>query len=200
MDREDGLFNALTEGAAYVVGDSVDTDQIIPAEHLIYSLTNPEERRLYGRFALSGIPDEMQGLPSGHRPFTEPDSFRSDYAVIIAGSNFGCGSSREHAPFAIREAGCKVVIAESYARIFYRNSVDGGFLIPYEGPKDLNKQVQTGDVLRLETSEAQLHNLSSGDVFQLRPLGEVEGILRAGGVFEYARRNGLVGEQASKQA
>ncbi len=63
-------------------------------------------------------------------PFTEDDTYKSAYSFVIAGANFGCGSSREHAPFAIREAGCRIVIAESYARIFYRNAVDGGFLVP----------------------------------------------------------------------
>ena len=119
-------------GAAYVLGDDIDTDQIIPAIHLVYSLTEPDERKLYGRFALSGVPDGLQGLPDGNIRFTEPNRYRSEFAVIIAGRNFGCGSSREHAPFAIREAGCQAVIAESYARIFYRNSVDGGFLAPLE--------------------------------------------------------------------
>lgn len=179
------------EGAAFVLGDSVDTDQIIPAEHLMYSMTKPEERRLYGKFVLTGVPDADRGLPSGNMPFTEPDAEKSVYSFVIAGANFGCGSSREHAPFAIREAGCRVVIAESYARIFYRNSVDGGFLIPFEGPKGLNEKVRTGDQLRLETAKSTLTNLTTGEVFELSPLGEVEGILKVGGIFEYARQNGL---------
>mgnify|MGYP000935034525 CR=1 FL=1 len=61
----------------------------------------------------------------------------SPYRIIIGGKNFGCGSSREHAPFALREAGAGVVVAESYARIFFRNSVNGGYLIPYETPRRL---------------------------------------------------------------
>jgi 3-isopropylmalate/(R)-2-methylmalate dehydratase small subunit len=182
------------EGAAYVLADSVDTDQIIPAEHLMYSLTKPEERRLYGRYVLSGVPDDAQGLPNGNTPFTAEGAYESTYSIIVAGGNFGCGSSREHAPFAIREAGCRVVIAESYARIFYRNAVDGGFLIPFEGPKGMNKKIRTGDHLTLKTSEAVLSNLTTGDVFQLTPLGEVEDILRSGGLFQYARENGLAGQ------
>lgn len=197
MSESHELIVPVTEGAAYVLGDSVDTDQIIPAEHLLYSLTKPEERRLYGRFALSGVPDDGQGLPSGNTPFTAGTAYKSEYSFIIAGSNFGCGSSREHAPFAIREAGCRVVIAESYARIFYRNAVDGGFLIPFEGPEGLNQRIRTGDELRLETATASLSNLTSGDVFQLGSLGEVEGILRVGGIFEYARQNGLAGTPVS---
>ena len=194
MKQNNSLIVPEVEGLAYVLGESVDTDQIIPAEHLMYSMTKPEERRLYGRFAFSGVPDADQGLPIGNIPFTENDAHKSDYSFVIAGANFGCGSSREHAPFAIREAGCKVVIAESYARIFYRNAVDGGFLIPFEGPKGLNKGVRTGDRLKLQTGEATLLNLTTGDVFELSPLGEVEDILRVGGIFEYARQNGLVDE------
>jgi len=129
-------------GKAYVVGDSVDTDQIIPAEHLVYSMAKPEERRKYGRFALSGVPVDEQGLPFGGIPFTRPDSFTSEFQIVVAGRNFGCGSSREHAPFAIREAGCTVVVAESFARIFYRNAVDGGFLLPFEAPAGFSKEIR----------------------------------------------------------
>lgn len=186
------------EGAAYVLGDSIDTDQIIPAEHLLYSMTDPEERRLYGRYALSSVPVGAQGLPYGDRPFTMPDAYESEYSIIVAGANFGCGSSREHAPFAIREAGCRVVVAESYARIFYRNAVDGGFLIPFEGPKGLSERIRTGDQLRLQTAQAKLSNLTTGEFFELNPLGEVEGILKAGGIFEYARRHLFAGELANR--
>jgi 3-isopropylmalate/(R)-2-methylmalate dehydratase small subunit len=189
MTEKNELMVAKIEGPAYVLGDSVDTDQIIPAEHLVYSLTKPEERRMFGRYALSAVPTEFQGLPFGNRPFTPPDAFETEYAVIVAGANFGCGSSREHAPFAIREAGCRVVIAESYARIFYRNAVDGGFLIPFEGPKGLNERVKTGDKLHLDISAGLLSNLTTGEEFQLSPLGDVKDILEAGGLFEYARRN-----------
>ncbi len=196
MNERCDLIVPTLEGTAYVLGDSVDTDQIIPAEHLLYSMTEPAERRLYGRFAFSGIPDAVRGLPFGNIPFTEDDADRSAYSFVIAGANFGCGSSREHAPFAIREAGCRVVIAESYARIFYRNAVDGGFLVPFEGPKGLNGKIRTGDRLKLDTAEAKISNLTSGGVFDLSPLGEVEGILRVGGIFEYARQNGLVVKDA----
>jgi 3-isopropylmalate/(R)-2-methylmalate dehydratase small subunit len=191
MGVSDQLFVQRVQGSAYVLGDSVDTDQIIPAEHLMYSLTVPEERRMYGRFALTGVPDAGRGLPDGHQPFTEPDAFESGYSIIVAGRNFGCGSSREHAPFAIREAGCRVVIAESYARIFYRNAVDGGFLIPFEGPQGLNKMICTGHQLDLNVSRAEVRNVTTGETVALEPLGEVEDILKAGGVFEYARRHML---------
>ncbi len=196
MSGKSELFVREISGKAYVMGRDVDTDQIIPAEHLVYSLTKPEERRLFGRFAMTGVPDEGQGLPYGQRPFTEPESYESEYSIIVAGSNFGCGSSREHAPFAIREAGCRVVIAESFARIFYRNAVDGCLLIPFEGPEGLNRRIKTGDELRLITSDATLSNLTTGEEFQLNELGEIEGILKAGGLFAYARQNLLAVELA----
>ena len=73
----------------------------------------------------------------------------SEFNIIIGGSNFGCGSSREHAPFALEKAGVKAIIAESYARIFYRNSVDGGFLVPIESPEKINNEISTGDELEI---------------------------------------------------
>ena len=182
----------IIEGPAYVLGDAIDTDQMIPAEHLVYSLTREDERKMYGRYALSGVPSEHQGLPYGHRPFTEPDQYESQYRIIIGGGNFGCGSSREHAPFALKEAGCEAVIAESFARIFYRNSVDGGFLVPFETREKLNDKIRTGDHLRLDTSVGKLSNLTTGEEYLLNPLGEVAEILKAGNVFEYARQAGLM--------
>ena len=182
----------MLRGLAYVVGDAIDTDQIIPAEHLVYSLKRPEERRMYGRYAMSGIPTEGQGLPFGGRPFTEPDSYTSTYAIIIGGTNFGCGSSREHAPFALAEAGAEAVIAQSYARIFYRNAIDGGFVIPFESRDKINERIRTGDDLEIDTTIGKLTNHTTGEEFLLNPLGDVADILKAGNVFEYARQAGLM--------
>jgi 3-isopropylmalate/(R)-2-methylmalate dehydratase small subunit len=179
-------------GLAYVLGDHVDTDQIIPAEHLVYSLSEPEERKLYGRYALSSVPPEGAGLPEGYCPFVEPGAVRSRYAVVVGGVNFGCGSSREHAPFALREAGVEAVVAASYARIFYRNAVDGGLLAPFETPTPLNTVTRTGDDVEIDTVLGTLTNLTAGEQYALHPLGDVAGILEAGGVFEYARRQGLL--------
>jgi 3-isopropylmalate/(R)-2-methylmalate dehydratase small subunit len=182
----------IIRGKAYVVGDAIDTDQIIPAEHLVYSLTVPEERRMYGRYALSGVPAAVQGLPGGHTPFTAPDAYESEYAIIVAGGNFGCGSSREHAPFALREAGCRAVVAESYARIFYRNAVDGGFVVPFETRTRLIDVIETGHELEIDTTVGTLSNLTTGQQYLLEPLGDVADILRAGNVFEFARQAGLM--------
>ena len=182
----------VIRGLAYVVGDAVDTDQIIPAAHLVYSMTEPEERRLYGRYALSAVPHEGQGLPHGGIPFARGDAYRSDFTIVVAGRNFGCGSSREHAPFALMEAGCEAVVAESYARIFYRNAVDAGFVVPFETRERLIERVRTGDELEIDTQAATVRNVTTGEDWALNPLGDVADILRAGNVFEYARQNGLI--------
>ena len=179
-------------GRAYVLGDSIDTDQIIPAAHLVYSMTEPEERRMYGRYALCGVPDAQAGLPEGGIPFTAPDRYESDFTIVVAGSNFGCGSSREHAPFALQVAGAEAVIASSYARIFYRNAVDGGFVVPFESVERLVDVVRTGDVLDIDVRAGTVSVERLGETFLLRPLGEVAAILEAGNVFEYARQTRMI--------
>ncbi len=179
-------------GKAYVLGDNIDTDQIIPAEHLVYSTSDPEELKKYGHFALSSVPIEKAGLPDGGKVFIEGENYKSDYNIIIGGSNFGCGSSREHAPLALQVAGVKVVIAESYARIFYRNSVDGGFLIPYECPEKLNDKIKTGDKVEVDVVGNKIINHTDGKSYQLNPLGDVFEIVEAGGLFEFARTAGMI--------
>ncbi len=181
-------MDSIIQGKAYVLGKNIDTDQIIPAEHLVYSLSDPEEVKLYGKYALSGVPIAEAGLPEGTCPFVAEGEFRSEYAIIIAGSNFGCGSSREHAPFALQVAGAKAIIAESYARIFYRNCVDGGFVIPFETPEPLNTSVHTGDELSIDIENNTITNLTRNKTYKLRPLGDVYNIVKAGGIFAYAKQ------------
>jgi len=182
----------MIKGKAFVLGDNIDTDQIIPAEHLVYSLSDPEESKKYGHYALSGVPLARAGLPDGGIPFIIGENYLSEFQIIIGGSNFGCGSSREHAPFALQVAGVKAVIAESYARIFYRNCVDGGFLIPYEVTTKLNDRIKTGDELDIDLNKNILNNFSTGESYNLRPLGDILPIIEAGNIFEYARKTGLV--------
>ena len=177
-------------GKAYVLGDNIDTDQIIPAEHLVYSIKDPEESKLYGSYALSGVPSEDQGLPLGNQPFVEKGAYVSEYQIIIGGHNFGCGSSREHAPFALRKAGVKAVIAQSYARIFFRNSVDGAFYPPIESENYLIDKIKTGDMLTINNLE--LINQTQNETYRLKPLGDVLDILEAGGIFAYAKKSGLI--------
>ncbi|MBK7107182.1 MAG: 3-isopropylmalate dehydratase [Ignavibacteriae bacterium] len=182
----------IIKGKAFVLGNNIDTDQIIPAEHLVYSLTDEDESKKYGQFALSGVPLNQSGLPNGGKPFIEGENYLSEYNVIIGGSNFGCGSSREHAPFALNKAGVKAIIAESYARIFYRNSVDGGFLIPLESNQKLNELISTGDEIELDLENYKLNNISTNSSFNLKQLGSVLPIVEAGGIFEYARKNNMI--------
>jgi 3-isopropylmalate/(R)-2-methylmalate dehydratase small subunit len=180
------------KGKAFVLGNNIDTDQIIPAEHLVYSLTDPNEVKLYGKYALSGVPLKDAGLPKGGTPFINGENLESEYKIVIGGSNFGCGSSREHAPFALQVAGAKVIVAESYARIFFRNSVDGGFVVPYDTPQKLNDKIKTGDELEIDLTENVLKNLSDGKEYKLNPLGDIFPIIEAGNIFEYARQNQMI--------
>ena len=182
-------------GPAYVVGDDVDTDQIIPAQYLMYNPSIPDERRLFGRFCMSSVPPAAAGLPDGHHPFvdrTDPANCTSTYRLIIGGRNFGCGSSREHAPLAIAEAGVYAVVAEFYARIFFRNAVNGGFLVPFETDQRLCEQIRTGDDCELDCTTGLLINHSQNSRFQLKGLGDAAPIIEAGGVFAYARQTGML--------
>ncbi len=182
----------IINGKAFVLGDNIDTDQIIPAEHLVYSLTDPGEIKFYGKYALSGVPLKDSGLPNGGKPFIEGDNYESEFKIIIGGSNFGCGSSREHAPFALQVAGVKAIIAESYARIFFRNSVDGGFVVPYDTLLKLNDKIKTGDELEIDLTTNSLKNLTDGNEYKLNPLGDILPIIEAGNIFEYARQNSMI--------
>jgi len=184
----------VIEGPAYVLGDNIDTDQIIPAEYLTYNPAIPAEYRLFGKYALVGVPPDQAGLPKGHVPLHAAggDGFVSEYRFIIGGKNFGCGSSREHAPIALAAAGIQAVIAEFYARIFYRNCINGGYLTPVETGVRLIDRVCTGDVLRLDLHTAELKNLTTGETYTTQPLGDVLPIIEAGGVFEYAKQVGML--------
>ncbi|QDU32917.1 2,3-dimethylmalate dehydratase small subunit [Poriferisphaera corsica] len=185
------MENIIT-GKAYVLGDDIDTDQIIPAEFLSYDPSKPEERKYFGMYANVGVPKGQRGLPDGDIPFVPENEFKTEYTILIGGKNFGCGSSREHAPLAIAEAGAKVVIAEFYARIFFRNCVNGGYLLPCESVQRLVEEVKTGDNLEVDLEKAEVRNTTSGKAYALKPLGDVKPIIEAGGVFDYARQSGML--------
>jgi 3-isopropylmalate/(R)-2-methylmalate dehydratase small subunit len=185
-------MEAIIRGKAFVVGDNVDTDQIIPAEHLSLDPSNPAERKFFGKYAMSGVPKAGAGLPGGGVAFIGPDGFTSPFAVIIAGRNFGCGSSREHAPLALAEAGVRAVVAESYARIFYRNSINGAYLAPLETPQRLIEQIATGLEVEIDLAAGVLKDLAGGRCWPLQGLGDAGQILQAGGVFEFARKAGML--------
>ena len=180
-------------GKAYVLGDYVDTDQIIPAQYLTYNPSIPAEYKMFGKFALCGVPDDGAGLPKGHVPFHGPeDEYISPYQIVIGGKNFGCGSSREHAPIALAAAGIVAVVAEFYARIFYRNSVNGGYLVPIESKTRLIDQICTGDDVAIDLATGTLTNKTTGDSWELAPLGEIAPILEAGGIFSFAKKVGML--------
>ncbi len=181
-------MNVVIRGKAFVVRDNIDTDQIIPAEYLNLVPTIPEEYEKLGSFALCGLPRDQ--YPT--RFMTEGQT-KSAYAVIIAGRNFGCGSSREHAPIALGAAGCQVVVAESFARIFFRNCVATGELYPVETTTRLCDAICTGDEVELDLDANKLKLVKAGKTFAMRPLGDARPVIDAGGVFEYARKTGMIG-------
>jgi 3-isopropylmalate/(R)-2-methylmalate dehydratase small subunit len=186
-------MQTVIRGKAYVLGDNIDTDQIIPAEYLTYNPAIAAEYRMFGKFALCGVPKPGAGLPKGHVDFhAGGDEFVSPYTFVIGGKNFGCGSSREHAPVALAAAGIKCVIAEFYARIFYRNCINGAYLVPVECPSRLMDTVCTGDELEVDVANGTLKNLTTGDSWTVSPLGEVTPIIEAGGIFEYAKSVGML--------
>jgi 3-isopropylmalate/(R)-2-methylmalate dehydratase small subunit len=186
----------IIDGKAYVLGDNVDTDQIIPAQYLTFNPAIPEEYRMFGKYALSSVPASQAGLPKGYIPFHSRDEYVSDFGIIVAGKNFGCGSSREHAPIALHAAGIMAVVAQFYARIFFRNSVNGGYLLPCEANERLCDRICTGDLLTIDIERSILRNRTTGDEHQLKPIGEVAPILEAGGLFAYARKMGMLGKSS----
>lgn len=185
-------MQSIITGKAYVLGDNIDTDQIIPAKYLSFNPSIPDERRYFGMYALSSVPEAGAGLPKGGIPFVRPNEFKSDYQIIIGGKNFGSGSSREHAPLALAEAGVKCVIAEFYARIFFRNSVNGGYLIPIESVQRLVEKVRTGDELEVDLDKQVVRNKTKNEQYEIRPLGDVLPIIEAGDVFKYAKQAGML--------
>src|SRR6188474_3819415 len=131
-------MKSVFTGSVYVVRDNIDTDQIISAQYLNLVPTIPEEYEKLGSFALAGLPESL--YPTR---FVKEGKLDTDYPIVVAGRNFGCGSSREHAPIAMGSANCRVVVGESFARIFFRNCVATGELYPCEVTERLCDAVQT---------------------------------------------------------
>ena len=175
----------VIRGKVYVVGDDIDTDQIIPAQHLTLVPTIPAEYEKLGSLALCGLPDR-------YPPFVAPGKTKSDYAIVVGGRNFGCGSSREHAPIALGAAGVRAVVAESYARIFFRNTVATAELYPLESQQRLVEAFQTGDEASIDLAANTITHVGKGRTFTLLPLGDMAPVIQAGGLFEYARNNGMI--------
>lgn len=156
------------EGRAHVLPDDIDTDQIIPGEYLN---TVPDEE--LGAYVL-------EGYDAAFSDRVNPGD------IIVAGENFGLGSSREAAPIAIREAGIGAVVAESFARIFYRNAINVG--LPIAEVPGISDHVSAGDTIRVDLAEGTVTNVTSAESFTVNPLPpSLLEILSAGGLIPYRR-------------
>lgn len=173
-------------GKVFITGDNIDTDQIIPAQYLNLVPTIPEEYKKLGSYALCGLPDEYKTR------YVAEGKMETDYAIVIGGRNFGCGSSREHAPVSLGASGCKTVIANSFARIFFRNCIATGEVYPVETSEELNKSLKTGDEVEISFENMTLKELKTGKIHQLKNLGDVKSVIEAGGIFNYARKNKMI--------
>jgi 3-isopropylmalate/(R)-2-methylmalate dehydratase small subunit len=180
-------MQAVFTGPVYVVRDNIDTDQIIPAQYLNLIPTIPDEYEKLGSFALSGLPDSL--YPTR---FVKSGQLNAEYPIVVAGRNFGCGSSREHAPIAMGAAGCKVVLAEGFARIFFRNCVATGELYPCECAERLCDVLKTDDVVTVDLDKSVVTVKGTGKSYSFKPLGEVRPVIDAGGLFNYARQTGMI--------
>lgn len=174
-------------GPVYVVRDNIDTDQIIPAQYLNLVPTIAEEYEKLGAYALCGLPDSLYPVR-----YVRDGALDSGYPIVIAGRNFGCGSSREHAPIALGSAGCRVVLAESFARIFFRNAVATGELYPCESLDRLCEVVRTGDQATVDLDQCTITLVGSGKTHLFKSLGDVRPVVDAGGLFKYARKSGMI--------
>ena len=124
----------------------------------------------------------MEGLdPEFHSKVKDGD-------FLLAGKNFGCGSSREHAPIALSTCGIKAVIAVSFARIFYRNSVDGAFLLPIEIDEKTYQTISNNDELEIDIEKNEIKNISKNETYLMKPFSEIiTKIISAGGLFKYKK-------------
>ena len=150
--------------------DNIDTDVIIPGTYL--------KIHDYNELATHA----MEGLDP------EFPSKVKDGDFIVAGKNFGCGSSREHAPIALSTCGIKAVIATSFARIFYRNSVDGAFLLPIEVDEETYNKISNSDQLEINIEKNEIKNITKNESYSMKPFSEIIAkIIAAGGLFKYKR-------------
>lgn len=156
----------------YKYGDNVDTDVIIPARYL----NAPDEASLASHC--------MEDIDAGFASTVEAGD------IIVAGENFGCGSSREHAPLAIRASGVKCVIAASFARIFYRNAINIG--LPIMESPEAAAEIQSGDVVDVDFGTGVITNRTSGKTYQAAAFPEfIQGIIANGGLLRSLKARGL---------
>lgn len=178
----------------FVVGDNIDTDQIIPAEYLTLVPSNPDEYEKLGSYALIGLPEQQYP-----ERYVKNGSTCTEYPIIIAGQNFGCGSSREHAPIAIGACGGCAVVAQSYARIFFRNCSATGELYPWESVDCLVDHFETGQSATIDFDQECIVNNDTGKSFDLKPLGDVLPVVDAGGIFAFARKSGMISRRLTTE-
>jgi len=159
-------------GSVIKYGDNVDTDVIIPARYL-----NTIDKKELASHC-------MEDLDTGFVTRVKPGD------IMVAGSNFGCGSSREHAPIAIKESGISLVIARSFARIFYRNSINIGLAI-VECPEAVDG-IYDGDEVEADLDVGVIYNRTTGESFKTQPFPEfIQKIISAGGLVEAVRAGQL---------
>ena len=158
----------ILKGQVHKYGANVDTDVIIPARFL--NVSEPAE---LAKHCMEDIdPDFVKKMKQGD--------------IIVADSNFGCGSSREHAPLSIKSAGISCVIAKSFARIFFRNAINIG--LPLLECTECAEQIKEGDKLEVDLSTGKVVNLSSGKEFTSSPYPEfMSDLINSGGLVEYTR-------------
>ncbi|KYO68066.1 3-isopropylmalate dehydratase small subunit [Thermovenabulum gondwanense] len=157
----------IYKGRAWVFPDNIDTDVIIPARFL--NTTDPRELAEHC----------MEDIFPGFSKKIQPGD------IIVAGKNFGCGSSREHAPIAIKEAGISCVVAKSFARIFYRNAINIG--LPILESSEAVEGIRAGDEVMVDTDTGEIKNITSGEIFYAKPFpGFINDIIKAGGLLNFA--------------
>lgn len=148
--------------------DNIDTDVIIPGPYL-----KIHDHKELAKHAMEGIDPEFPNKVS-----------QGDF--ILAGNNFGCGSSREHAPIALSQTGIKAILAPSFARIFYRNAVDGGYLLPIEIDKSTVEKISDKDDLEINLADNTIINLTKKEQYPMREFPElIAKIVEAGGLMNY---------------
>jgi len=183
-------MQSVFTGPVYVVRDIIDTDQIISAQFLNLVPTIAEEYEKLGSYALDGLPKSLYPIR-----YVKEGQLDSDYPIVVGGKNFGCGSSREHAPIALGSASCRIILAERFARICFRNSVATGELYPCEITERLCDVLKTGDIVTVDLDAATVTVQATGKVYHFKPLGDVRPVVDAGGIFNYARQSGMIAAQ-----
>ena len=148
--------------------DNIDTDVILPGPYL----------KLHEHAELAE--HAMEGLdPDFHSKVKNAN-------IIVTGKNFGCGSSREHAPIALSASGIEAILALSFARIFYRNSVDGAYLLPIEIDEKTYSSISENDELEIDTTKNEIKNITKNQSYSMKPFPDLIGkIISAGGIFKY---------------